>query len=252
MQTLDLNLATRPFRNNTLLWLGHGLALAVLLVFAVWNVRTWIEHRENLADLRSQVADIDQRFAKLDQRDRKAQAQIKGFDLASLRVRAAKANEVIRWKAFSWTGLFNDLEALQPNDVRMTTVHPVFRARERLGAAEAGVDPDTVPVSVEGLARDHEAFLELERALLRDAHFVWVEPERTATDEQSRETVFQLRFLYDPTARPAERLATGEDEPADAGPDGNAESDEELPADHQGAGEPEPEDGAGRTVAEAR
>ena len=28
MRSLDLNLASRPFRNNTLVWLGYGLLLA--------------------------------------------------------------------------------------------------------------------------------------------------------------------------------------------------------------------------------
>lgn len=33
MLTLDLNLASRPFRNNTLLWGGYGLTALLLLAF---------------------------------------------------------------------------------------------------------------------------------------------------------------------------------------------------------------------------
>jgi hypothetical protein len=44
MQALELNLASRPFKNNTLPWVGLSLALALLVGVTVWNVRSYQRH----------------------------------------------------------------------------------------------------------------------------------------------------------------------------------------------------------------
>ena len=46
--------------------------------------------------------------------------------LEKLTVQSLKANEVIEWKAFSWTRLFNLMEQIQPWDIRMTSIRPIF------------------------------------------------------------------------------------------------------------------------------
>jgi hypothetical protein len=208
MLALDLNLASRPFRNNTLLWLAHVGAVVGLALFTTWSVTTWLDFRENLRDLRQQVASIDVQFADLDSRETKAKRARQTANLHALEVQTSKANAIIQWKAFSWTELFNVLESVQPNDVRMTAVYPRFHdprvqaaaaARSARAGAPAEIDR-SVPVSVEGLARNERALLDLETALLAAPYFERVEPERTARVEGSGETAFELRFLYDPVA----------------------------------------------------
>jgi hypothetical protein len=44
-----------------------------------------------------------------------------------LTIGADKANEVIGWKSFSWTRLFNLLEEVLPHEVQMVSIRPVFR-----------------------------------------------------------------------------------------------------------------------------
>ena len=41
LQPLDLNLGTRPFRNNTLIWTFLFLGLALVLWMSWWNYTTW-------------------------------------------------------------------------------------------------------------------------------------------------------------------------------------------------------------------
>lgn len=197
MQALDLNLASRPFRNNTLLWLANVVAVVLLVAFTTWNIRTYSSHLLLLKDLRAQVESIESEFADLDRRDRLTRLEIGKFDVKSLAVKTQKANDVLRWKAFSWTELFNLMERIQPNDVRMTAVRPVFRP-DPVGRREI-VESQAVPVSVEGLAKDLEAFLALESALMNDPHFDRVEPGRIAKTETTDELMFELNFLYDPT-----------------------------------------------------
>ena len=218
MQAVDLNLATRPFKNDTLLWAGLVVAVLLLGSLSWWNVATWREHRRLLGDLRESQVSIGERFAALDRRDVDALRRVDAVDLPVLVTKADKANDVIRWKAFSWTRLFNLLQGVQPWDVQMTSIHPVFRADRRAARNEIE-DLEQVPVSVEGTAKTLKDFLAFERELIFDPHFDRVEPDNIATDENSGETIFRVRFLYDPRVGdepeiPADQIAAAEDEAA--------------------------------------
>ncbi len=197
MQVVQLNLASRPFKNDTILWVAFLSSVLLLGWWSWWNVQTYRVHDAMLASLQASNSSMRARFVDLERRDDKVLRQIEGFNVPKLRVRSDKANEVIRWKSFSWTKLFNQLEKIQPWGVQMTSVHPVFRpldARQRATIE----DPDQVPVSVEGVAKNLKEYFKLQRALIFDPHFDRVDPANTATDENSGETVFRLRFLYDP------------------------------------------------------
>lgn len=218
MQTVDLNLATRPFKNDTLLWVSLFVAAGLLGSLSWWNVTTWREHRRLLDDLRESQVSIGERFTALDRRDLEALRRVDAVDLPVLVARADKANEVIRWKSFSWTRLFNLLQEIQPWDVQMTSIRPVFRGDRRAARNELE-DLEQVPVSVEGTAKTLKDFLAFERALIFDPHFDRVEPDNTATDDNSGETIFRVRFLYDPRVGdeaevPADQIAEGEGEAA--------------------------------------
>jgi hypothetical protein len=218
VQTVDLNLATRPFKNDTLLWASLVVAVVLLGSLSWWNVTTWREHRRLLDDLRESQVSIGERFTALDRRDDEALRRVEAVDLPVLVTKADKANDVIRWKSFSWTRLFNLLQEVQPWEVQMTSIHPVFRG-DRRGARNQIEDLEQVSVSVEGTAKTLKDFLAFERELIFDPHFDRVEPDNTATDENSGETIFRVRFLYDPRVGdegeiPADQIATDEGEAA--------------------------------------
>jgi hypothetical protein len=177
-----------------------------------------------LEELEGRVGEVETSLADLQRREGLARREITQFDLPLLEVKAAKANEVILWKAFSWTRLFNLLEELQPWDVQMASIHPSFRPQaDGASGPEPGSHVGGVPVSVEGTARSLEAFLEFERALLRSATFSRIEPERTQRTPNTGEIVFALRFHYDPEAadgpppRPDEDDAPAEEQEQEQG-----------------------------------
>jgi hypothetical protein len=208
VQTYGLNLASRPFRNNTLPWLAFTVTAAVLAVLTVSNVRSYREHRVLADDLRGNMSSAAAEFAELAQRESAANRGIARYPVDRLRVRAGKANDAIRWKAFSWTRLFNQLQHVLPWDVQLTAIRPVFRDPRRR-KADATLPETSVPVYVEGVAKTLEDFTEFERALFEDPHFDRVEPDGYEKDEVTDETLFRLRFLYDP-----EPEAPGETAPA--------------------------------------
>lgn len=197
MQRLDVNLATRPVRNTTLVWSGYGVGALVLAAFTWWNGSTYLAHRTLGRDLTTQAGSFEQQRRELEARAERARVAIERYDVPGLHVQAAKANEIIDWKAFSWTRLFNMMERIQPGAVRMNGVRPVFH-----GASD-GVDPRSagavagLPVSIEGTARTLDDIADFEQALQDDPHCSFVLPENL-TRADSGEIVFRLRFHYRP------------------------------------------------------
>lgn len=226
-QPLDLNLASRPFRNNTWIWIG--LLLGVVLVgLASWsNYSTWQAESTELAELRQSVATIDSRIAELGRRELAAGRGVKNHDLELLDSQAIKANDVIMLKAFSWTRLFNRLEDLQPYEVRMLAILPEFslgkkRSRGAENTTSTGdLEAQSVMVRVEGTAKDLNAFLELETALLNDPWFDQIEPERYSRTI-NQETEFSLKFQYFPNKKPEEAPLVEEAEKEEESPEGAA------------------------------
>lgn len=197
---LELNLATRPFRNNVALWIGYGLGTALVLGFSAWNVWAAIDQAKRLADLRESMSAVDAKLVDLEIRETNALAEVAKIDVKALAVRADRANDFIDRRALSWTRLFNRMEEVQPYEVRMVSIRPVY-AGEATPQTGVGATPEgTVPVAVEGAAQSLEAFLEFERELVMDPHFAQVEPERTQI-VAGGETLFTLNFLYDPEGR---------------------------------------------------
>jgi hypothetical protein len=219
MHSLDINLASRPFRNNSLLWAGYGLATLLLALSTAWMIHTYIDHARLLRDVRQQVGDFESESDSLRRRANGAQVAIDRYDLKSLTIRAEKANEVIDWKAFSWTRLFNIMAEIQPYYVRMTSIRPIFRS-ERRGDDQLPVAQGErlIPVSIQGVAKSITAIGELETALLADPHFRRVEPERFVRAENG-ELNFELRFYYYPEAVPAVEQQLADAEAASAAED---------------------------------
>jgi hypothetical protein len=200
MRALDLNLASRPFRNNVPIWGAHIALLAAVVLFGVWNANTYLDAVRSLAMVRADIGSVTQQMNALDGRDDAAQRAARAFDLKTLQVQADKANDIILRRGLSWTGLFNQLEKVVPYEVRTTAVRPMYGTRDA-GSTRGGVFEGTVPIDVEGVAQSLEAFLELERALIVDPHFSGVEPMRTESTPGATEVTFELRFLYDPEGR---------------------------------------------------
>jgi len=212
MNPLDLNLASRPMRNNTLLWIAHAALALAILGGTTWNVTAYVRHDRDLDVLNAERDSFESRMSDLQRRENSARRGIGKYDLNDLNLRADKAGDVIERKALSWTRLFNQMEEVLPYEVRMATIRPVFsfgrqgqRDREKVGGG--------IPVSVEGSAKTLQAFLEFERALIQDPHFDQIEPHRFNRGEAD-DVVFEMRFLYFPDAEALEPAVLDEEQAA--------------------------------------
>jgi hypothetical protein len=203
VQWLDVNLATSPARNTTLVWSSYSVA-ALVLAAATWaNVSTYSDQHERGEALATQAGSFAKQQRDLETRAGRAKAAIEKHDVPGLQLQASKANQIIDWKAFSWTRLFNQMEKIQPSGVRMNSVRPVFYGAGEGDPRSSSAGAGGVPISIEGTARTLDDIGELQQRLLDDPHFASVLPERLARSD-SGEIVFQLRFQYRPELPKAE------------------------------------------------
>jgi len=121
---LRTNLSTRPFYNE------RGVhALAALVVAAVLALTAWqVVRVVRLSEYKTRLNTVIARDRGDADRDADAAQQIrKGLDqkqLATLAGAAKEANNLIAERTFSWTQLFNQIEATLPNDVMLMGVNP--------------------------------------------------------------------------------------------------------------------------------
>lgn len=118
------NLATRPFYNERAV--HAGLALVALIVVALTALNAWriVTLSRDNRELNAKIAANEARATEL----RATAAQVRqGLDpqeLKAVSTSAIEANTIIDRRLFSWTELFNRLEATLPEDARITSIRP--------------------------------------------------------------------------------------------------------------------------------
>jgi Tfp pilus assembly protein PilN len=199
-----LNLATQPFRNETLpalrLAVG-GLVLAALTVQHALTIRALLPARTSEAHRRA--AELEAEAARL-----RAEAR-------DQRVTRPEAPVVAQWtllkelvdkRAFSWTGLFGVLEEVLPAGVRLVSISP---------RVEKGV----VTLEVIAATRSYDAGLDMIRVLEERPEFADVFPLSRGDEEDTRFR-YTMRYLPQPPSAgpgPAASPAPGADGEQDEG-----------------------------------
>jgi hypothetical protein len=153
VKPLSLNLATRPFRNNTVVGSALAVATTALLLATAANVYIFLNYGSTYATLQHGEREDRGALAGLEKEERALAKEVQARDFRRLYARGKFANELIRRRAFSWTLLFNKLEALVPAEVMMTAIRPNITA-------------DDIVIRVEGLARSQGGMIALLDALI--------------------------------------------------------------------------------------
>jgi hypothetical protein len=123
---LRANLSTRPFYNERAV---HAVAAVVaLLVLAITALQ--VVRVVRLSQYKTELnAAITRDRNEADYRTKEAAQVRRGLDqkeLAVVSAAAKEANQLIEQRTFSWTQLFNHLEATLPEDVMLVAVQPEF------------------------------------------------------------------------------------------------------------------------------
>ena len=119
------NLATRPFYNERAvrLWL---MAIAVLVALAtVVNVAQMLRYSRSDTELARQAANDEARATELRAEAARLRSTVDARQIELASLEAQQANALIDRRTFSWTELWNHLEATLPPNVRITSFRPV-------------------------------------------------------------------------------------------------------------------------------
>lgn len=121
---LRTNLSTRPFYNERAVHAAAALVAVLVLAITVWQVVRVVRLSRYKTEL---TASIRRDRNEADYSVKEAQQIRRGLDqkqLAALAAAAKEATDLIAQRTFSWTQLFNQLEATLPEDVMLLGVHP--------------------------------------------------------------------------------------------------------------------------------
>jgi hypothetical protein len=186
VKPITLNLASRPFRNNTAVAaLLAGASLALVLATA-YNLYVYLNYGSSYAQLQEGEQQERARLAALEAEERTLLKEVQQRDFRRIYERGKFANDLILKRSFSWTLLFNTLEVVIPPDVMMRSIRPNITA-------------EGISIRVEGIAKGHGAFLTLEDKLIGHPAFARVFPVNERRLNPSRPEIdFALHFDYLP------------------------------------------------------
>ncbi len=205
MRPIEINLATRPFRNNTLYWAGFGSAAGVLAALSVLNVWLFFGYGSTVRRHQEDFGQKQQRREVLAKDEQRLSLKLTKLDFKSLSQQSDFANGAIRQRIFSWTELFNRLEEVVPPTVMMTSIRPEIQA-------------EGISIMADGSAKDQEALLQFEENLIRNSHFSRIFPGSERREQRGQDLRFSLKFEYIPQGRPATSPPAPEGEKASAAP----------------------------------
>jgi Tfp pilus assembly protein PilN len=121
---LRTNLSTRPFYNERAVQLGLAALSVIVAVLTGFNIVEVVRLTATQRTLGAHAVESEREASRLRTEAAAVRAQINAKELETVASAAREANGIIDQRAFSWSGLFDQLEQTLPDDVRITAVDP--------------------------------------------------------------------------------------------------------------------------------
>ena len=188
MRPTSVNLARRPFHNNTLHYVVFATCFVLLMASTTYNVYDFVNSGSELKRLTAELDERTGNYQRLAQVVREMKRDLDRVDLATLNTKSRFANGLILSHLFSWSALFDRLEDLIPVDVKIRSIRPA-------------ISPDGIEIELDCLARVQEAFYGFEANLDGSDYFAGVYPRSESTREKKNELNFRLRMDYIPAGK---------------------------------------------------
>jgi type IV pilus assembly protein PilN len=122
---------------------------ALLLVSHAVLISMAIREHETAQQTRTELAAVQRQRGRIKAEQLKLDAELRRPENAIVLDRNIMINDMIRRKAISWTRIFEDLERVLPDNVRVTVIRPQVNSRDQL-SLDMTVESES-PESVIGL-----------------------------------------------------------------------------------------------------
>src|SRR5262249_7714536 len=142
MTGITLNLASRPFRNNTIVATVLLVVALSLIGATFYNGHLYLNYGGRDETLQQEEKRHRDRLETLENEERSGLKEIQVRDFKRLKSRGDFAGDLILKRAFSWTLLFNKLEDVVPAEVMMTAIRP-------------HITGEGIVIRVDGIAKNH-------------------------------------------------------------------------------------------------
>jgi len=182
------NLATRPFLNTRPVWLVTAAAGLAALILLALNLRLFLVANRSLEDEVARRDALLERHETLEAEVRRDIGALERVPWRTLTRRVRATNLILREHSFSWLGMLDDIERVMPYDVRLTKIAPAVSA-------------EGIRLSLEVIAHNRDAMLQLLDNFIADERFSDPTPSSEATpeDDTTSNYVMSLRVDYHPT-----------------------------------------------------
>ena len=155
---LRINLATRPFYNERPIYLCLGLLVLLGFSFIINGGLEIVKMSRLRTVFDNRMAENDHERAELSRRSVELNLAIDSTLFESLDNATGEATSLVERRLFSWTELFDRLEVLIPENVRLTEVRPeIVDGVVSVSLGVVGRSRDDIREFVEALQRA-EAF----------------------------------------------------------------------------------------------
>jgi Tfp pilus assembly protein PilN len=192
MLMLRTNLSTRPFYNERSVHLAAAIVALLVVAVAAWQGARIVRLSRYKTELRTSIARDRSEAGTRRQEAAQIRRGVDQKELTRVMTQAKEANTLIQQRTFSWTELFNRLEATLPEDVMLISIHPEFKD---------GVT--AINLELQGRSSDaNESFFD---RLEQTGAFHNVEWSQLATTEEGLDRI-SARMVYTPV-RPAAKPA---------------------------------------------
>ncbi|HEX6096695.1 MAG TPA: hypothetical protein VF432_10260 [Thermoanaerobaculia bacterium] len=126
MKPIHLNLAARPYRDYRPVY-AVVVVLSLLTAFLMLNnIETYNRYIHETKSTRAKIADIEAQTRVEQKKEQAAKQRVARLDLARLDQQTRFINAKLAERAFSWSRLFDELESILADDVRLVSVSPNF------------------------------------------------------------------------------------------------------------------------------
>ena len=126
MKPIHLNLAARPYRDYTPVNIAAASMFVLMLVLAWFNIDTYIRYNVETKNTRAKIAQLESQERREKELEQSAKTRLASIDVKYLDEQTRFINAKLAERAFSWSALLDELEAVLADDVRLISVSPAF------------------------------------------------------------------------------------------------------------------------------